>query len=345
MPDRTYRNPLFMGTNKYRFGFNDERLVLRLAAIEWKNSLDKEWTEQNFAQRGSPQKWRLHVLLKWFCGEFGSLTHYDYGFRIYNPSIGRFLSVDPLAKDYSYYSPYQFAGNSPIQAIDIDGLEKGFVQRHDVIIDEKGNFITKSVGKPILVTENGDWPGYKTTNKFFHNGKDYYSQGDIPGWTQYRDRQQAKVNRQAKNVALVVGGIVTIATFIPSGGQSATAFTNLVAGFGITSGIYGASSGITKFSLELTDHPEISDKVPNGLLNATVGLVIKSQINDNEVIETIDAVLSITEGIATFNFKDVNSIQKFDNFMNILNNKDAINKTIDLILPNNDNKCDDKCDK
>lgn len=74
-------------------------------------------------------------------------------------------------------------------------------------------------------------------------------------------------------------------------------------------------------------------------------LVIKSQINDKEVIETIDAVLSITEGVATFNFKDVNSIQKIDNFMNILNNKDAINKTIDLILPNNDNNCDDKCDK
>jgi RHS repeat-associated protein len=29
-------------------------------------------------------------------GEMGSLTHYDYGFRIYNPGIGKFLSMDPL---------------------------------------------------------------------------------------------------------------------------------------------------------------------------------------------------------------------------------------------------------
>jgi len=47
----------------------------------------------------------------------------DYGFRIYNPSIGKFLSVDPLTKSYPFYTPYQFAANTPIQAIDLDGLE------------------------------------------------------------------------------------------------------------------------------------------------------------------------------------------------------------------------------
>jgi RHS repeat-associated protein len=54
-------------------------------------------------------------------GEFGSLTHYDYGFRIYNPSIGKFLSVDPLTASYPWYTPYQFAGNKPIAAIDLMG--------------------------------------------------------------------------------------------------------------------------------------------------------------------------------------------------------------------------------
>ena len=56
-------------------------------------------------------------------GEWGSLNHYDYGFRIYNPGIGRFLSVDPLRREYPWYTPYQFAGNTPIWAIDLDGLE------------------------------------------------------------------------------------------------------------------------------------------------------------------------------------------------------------------------------
>ncbi len=47
----------------------------------------------------------------------------DYGMRIYDSRLGRFLSVDPLAPHFSYYTPYQFAGNMPIAAIDLDGLE------------------------------------------------------------------------------------------------------------------------------------------------------------------------------------------------------------------------------
>ncbi|WP_139112906.1 glycosyl hydrolase 108 family protein [Mucilaginibacter sp. PPCGB 2223] len=48
----------------------------------------------------------------------------DYGMRIYDPRLGRFLSVDPLTRDYAYYTPYQFAGNRPIDAVDVDGLEE-----------------------------------------------------------------------------------------------------------------------------------------------------------------------------------------------------------------------------
>ena len=57
----------------------------------------------------------------------GSGSTYDYGFRIYNPNIAKFLSVDPLTKDYPWYTPYQFAGNKPIWAIDLDGLEEAIV--------------------------------------------------------------------------------------------------------------------------------------------------------------------------------------------------------------------------
>ncbi|MGE7775630.1 RHS repeat domain-containing protein [Chitinophaga sp. NPDC101104] len=47
----------------------------------------------------------------------------DYGMRIYDPRVGRFLSVDPLTREYPYYTPFQFAGNKPIWAVDRDGLE------------------------------------------------------------------------------------------------------------------------------------------------------------------------------------------------------------------------------
>lgn len=54
----------------------------------------------------------------------GEGNQQNYGFRIYDPRIGKFLSVDPLQKKYPWYTPYQFAGNTPIQAIDLDGLEE-----------------------------------------------------------------------------------------------------------------------------------------------------------------------------------------------------------------------------
>jgi len=47
----------------------------------------------------------------------------DYGMRIYDARIGKFLSVDPIFAKYPFYSPYQFAGNSPILSVDIDGME------------------------------------------------------------------------------------------------------------------------------------------------------------------------------------------------------------------------------
>jgi RHS repeat-associated protein len=48
----------------------------------------------------------------------------DYGFRIYKPEISKFLSVDPLTQSYPWYTPYQFAGNMPINSIDVDGAEE-----------------------------------------------------------------------------------------------------------------------------------------------------------------------------------------------------------------------------
>ena len=47
----------------------------------------------------------------------------DYGMRISDTRLGRFLSVDPLTQKYPWYTPYQFAGNIPIWAVDLDGGE------------------------------------------------------------------------------------------------------------------------------------------------------------------------------------------------------------------------------
>jgi RHS repeat-associated protein len=85
-------------------------------------------------------------------GEWGS-THYGYGFRIYNPGIARFLRVDPLAPDYPWYTPYQFAGNKPIAHIDMDGLEEWFYANGD-LSDISGPLSSKARSELKLHTFN-----------------------------------------------------------------------------------------------------------------------------------------------------------------------------------------------
>jgi RHS repeat-associated protein len=53
----------------------------------------------------------------------GSGNQQDYGMRIYDPRLGRFLSVDPLTKSFPMLSSYQYASNRPIDGTDLDGLE------------------------------------------------------------------------------------------------------------------------------------------------------------------------------------------------------------------------------
>lgn len=51
------------------------------------------------------------------------LDWYDYGFRSYDPQIGRFPQLDPLTDYYPELTPYQYASNDPITNDDLDGLE------------------------------------------------------------------------------------------------------------------------------------------------------------------------------------------------------------------------------
>lgn len=52
-----------------------------------------------------------------------ALDWYDYGARFYDPMIGRWHSVDPLAELYTEYSLYNYCLNNPINSYDNLGLD------------------------------------------------------------------------------------------------------------------------------------------------------------------------------------------------------------------------------
>jgi RHS repeat-associated protein len=68
----------------------------------------------------------------------GDGNNYDYGARIYNSRLGKWLSVDPLQNIYPFLSPYCYVANSPISLTDPDGKR--------IIIYWKKNFW----GKPVM---------------------------------------------------------------------------------------------------------------------------------------------------------------------------------------------------
>ncbi len=91
----------------------------------------------------------------------------DYGIRIYDGRLGRFLSVDPLAKMYPELTPYQFASNTAIQAIDLDGLEAFIV--HGTTQTQTGvNFTAGAVSQFKRITGNS-----KVDDKFRWNAPVY----------------------------------------------------------------------------------------------------------------------------------------------------------------------------
>src|ERR1700754_5238090 len=50
--------------------------------------------------------------------------------RLLDNSVNsQFLSVDPLANQFPFYTPYQYAGNKPIWATDMDGAEELILPR------------------------------------------------------------------------------------------------------------------------------------------------------------------------------------------------------------------------
>ncbi len=86
---------------------------LKIAAIS-----SKKLGDANEGKLSNPYQYNDKEMLD----EDAGLNWYDYGFRNYDPQIGRFMQLDPLADVVAFVSPYHYAYDDPVNNTDFNGL-------------------------------------------------------------------------------------------------------------------------------------------------------------------------------------------------------------------------------
>ena len=78
------------------------------------------------ARPGASQPYRF-LGNELYTSNSNSLGLYDFSARMYDPTLGRFLSVDPMAEGYRHLSPYAYCAGNPAVYVDKDGQVIGRV--------------------------------------------------------------------------------------------------------------------------------------------------------------------------------------------------------------------------
>ncbi|GAB4044787.1 RHS repeat-associated core domain-containing protein [Spirosoma jeollabukense] len=93
----------------------------------------------------SAGKYRYQYNGKELIDEF-DLNFYDYGARWYDPGMGSWWEIDPLAEVSRRWSPYVFSNNNPLRFVDPDGRNPG-----DIIIYFTGAAFSSVAGNKDVI--------------------------------------------------------------------------------------------------------------------------------------------------------------------------------------------------
>ena len=131
---------------------------------------------------------------------YGEGDAYDFSYRVYSPSIGRFFSTDPIMKSFPFLAPYAFAENKPVAGIDFEGLE--FVLR---IYSPQ---VSAALGKAINA---GDiYEARRLTNWALHNefpdnwAVKCVGDNERQSQVQPKNRQVASLTREGNHEGVIV---------------------------------------------------------------------------------------------------------------------------------------------
>jgi len=122
---------------------------------------------------------------------------YDFGARIYDGRLGRWLSLDPIFAKYPWFSPYVYVGDNPIYWIDKDGrdlyatneADKELVTQSVALVLGNTQDIFKFNGDKLEFNANFDPKNYSPEqNKFIEEfNKQIVSKSEIQVYVHYSE--------------------------------------------------------------------------------------------------------------------------------------------------------------
>jgi RHS repeat-associated protein len=99
---------------------------------------------------------------------------YDYGSRFYDPQIGRWHSLDPMADDFMNVSPYSYGSNNPNTYKDKDGKFIQFIIQYgiNVGINVATQMLTAYMFDPSVKSWGDAWDKVSMWDAFWEGGVD-----------------------------------------------------------------------------------------------------------------------------------------------------------------------------